>query len=131
MKMAVYCLSLSATMTFLLIFNFQLYVSMTDDRIESSAKQSYVFKTYLKSDDIQIQSRDGVVTLTGSVSAESRKSLAQEMVVSLVGVKGVDNKLAVKGAVPAVQLDTRPITNWVKPTLPDHRLASALGSSKY
>lgn len=131
MKIAVYCLSLAATMTFLLIFNFQLYVSMTDDRIESSAKQSYVFKTYLKSDDIKIQSREGVVTLTGSVSEESRKSLAQEMVVSLAGVKGVDNKLAVKGAVPAVQSDTRPITNWVKPTLPYHRLASALGSSKY
>jgi hyperosmotically inducible protein len=131
MKTAVYCLSLSGTMTFLLIFNFQLYVSMTDDRIESSAKQSYVFKTYLKSDAIKIQSRDGVVTLTGSVSEESRKSLAQEMVVSLAGVKGVDNKLAVKGAVPAVQSDTRPITNLVKPILPDHRLAGALGSSKY
>ena len=41
--------------------------SKTDNRIESSARKSYVFKTYLKGDDIKIQSKDGVVTLTGSV----------------------------------------------------------------
>ncbi|MDP2971226.1 MAG: BON domain-containing protein [Deltaproteobacteria bacterium] len=37
-----------------------------------------MFKTYLKGDDIKIESKDGVVTLTGSVSEESHKSLAQE-----------------------------------------------------
>jgi hyperosmotically inducible periplasmic protein len=69
------------------------YASKTDDRIESSAKKSYVFKTYLKDDDIKIQSKDGVVTLTGSVAEESHKSLAQETVADLPGVKSVDNKL--------------------------------------
>ena len=54
--------------------------SKMDDRIELSAKKSYVFKTYLKADDIKIQSIDGVVTLTGTVSEESHKSLAKETV---------------------------------------------------
>jgi hyperosmotically inducible periplasmic protein len=67
------------------------------ERIESSAKQTYVFKTYLKDDAIKIQSKDGVVTLTGTVSEESHKSLATETVANLPGVKSVDNQLELKG----------------------------------
>jgi osmotically-inducible protein OsmY len=54
------------------------YVSAADvdDRIESSAKASYNFKTYLKNDNIHIESKNGAVALTGTVSEESHKSLA-------------------------------------------------------
>jgi len=90
----------------LLAMSMPVYASKTDDRIESSAKKSYVFKTYLKDDDIKIQSKDGVVTLTGSVSEESHKSLAQETVADLPGVKSVDNKLEIKGERPAENSDT-------------------------
>lgn len=76
-----------------------------DERIESSAKKSYVFKTYLKDDSIKTQSKDGVVTLTGSVAEESHKSLAQETVASLPGVKSVDNQLVFKGDQPAEKSD--------------------------
>jgi len=71
--------------------------SEMDDRIESSAKQSYVFKTYLKGDAIKIEARDGVVTLTGTVAEESHKSLARETVASLPEVISVDNQLQLKG----------------------------------
>ena len=57
----------------LLVISVPVHASKTDDRIESSAKKSYVFKTYLKNDDIKIQSKDGAVTLTGTVSEESHK----------------------------------------------------------
>ena len=77
----------------LLVISMPVYASKMDDRIESSAKKSYVFKTYLKDDDIKIQSKDGAVTLTGTVSEESHKSLAQETVAGLPGVKSVDNRL--------------------------------------
>jgi osmotically-inducible protein OsmY len=90
----------------LLAISMPVYASKIDDRIESSAKKSYVFKTYLKGDDIKIQSKDGVVTLTGSVSEESHKSLAQETVADLPGVKSVDNRLEVKGERPAENSDT-------------------------
>jgi osmotically-inducible protein OsmY len=90
----------------LLAVSMPVYASKMDDRIESSAKKSYVFKTYLKDDDIKIQSKDGVVTLTGSVSEESHKSLAQETVADLPGVKSVDNRLEVKGERPAENSDT-------------------------
>ena len=55
----------------LLILSVPVHASKMDSRIESSAKKSYVFKTYLKGDDIKIQSKDGVVTLTGTVAEES------------------------------------------------------------
>ena len=52
----------------------------TDDRIESSAKKSHVFKTYLKDDAIKIASKDGAVVLTGTVATSSHKSLAEDTV---------------------------------------------------
>ena len=122
-----YCLALLVTVASLFLINVPLFASETDDRIESSAKQTYVFKTYLKADDITIKSKDGVVTLTGTVSEESHKSLASETIASLPGVTSVDNKLKGKGAVPAVNSDAWLITK-VKSTLFFHRNVSATGT---
>jgi len=127
MKKTMYCLALIVTVASLFLFNVRLFASMTDDRIESSAKQSYVFKTYLKGDDIKIQSKDGVVSLTGTVAEESHKSLALETVASLPGVKSVDNKLEVKGKVPATSTNAWLITK-VKATLLFHRNVNATGT---
>jgi hyperosmotically inducible protein len=109
----------------LLAISVPLYASKTDDRIESSAKNSHVFKTYLKNDDIKVQSKDGIVTLTGTVSEESRKSLAQETVANISGVKSVDNKLEVKGGGPAENSDAW-ITTKVKTMFLFHRNVSAM-----
>jgi osmotically-inducible protein OsmY len=99
--------------------------SKTDNRIEASAKKSYVFQNYLKGDDIKIQSKDGVVTLSGSVLEESHKSLARETVAELPGVKKVDNQLQVKGEGSSENPDT-----WlgmkVKTTLLFHRNVNGL-----
>ena len=126
MKKSLFCLSL-VTVASLFLINVNLFASDTDDRIESSAKKSYVFKTYLKGDDIKIKSTDGVVALTGTVAEESHKSLARETVASLPGVKSVDNKLTVKGEVPAEHSDAWLITK-VKTTLLFHRSVSATGT---
>lgn len=76
-----------------------------DKRIESAAKESYVFKTYFKGDDIHVRSQDGVVTLAGTVSEESHLSLAADTVADLPGVKSVDNRLEVKGGTPEKNSD--------------------------
>lgn len=96
-----------------------------DNRIEASARKSYVFQTYLKGDDIKIQSKDGVVILTGSVLEESHKSLARETVAELPGVKKVDNRLEVEGDRPAANSDLWLGTK-VKATLLFHRNVNAL-----
>jgi osmotically-inducible protein OsmY len=80
--------------------------SDTDDRIESSAKKSYVFKHYLTDDAIKAESKNGAVTLTGTVAEESHIGLARNTVEGLPGVKSVDNQLTVKGEPPAEHSDT-------------------------
>jgi len=109
----------------LIMLNMPAYASKMDDRIESSARSSYVFKTYLKGDDIKIESKDGAVTLTGIVSEESHMSLARETVASLPGVKSVDNKLEVKRERPAKDSDAW-LSTKVKTMLLFHRNVSAI-----
>ena len=101
------------------------YASKLDDRIESSAKKSYVFKTFLKDDDIKIQSKNGAVVLTGFVSEEAYKSLAEVTVAGLSGVKKVDNRLEVKGAPPTANSDAW-IREKVKFILLFHRSVNAV-----
>lgn len=123
MEKIIYRAVLITIVASLFLINLSL-AAETDDRIESTAKQSYAFKTYLKGDDVKIESKDGVVTLTGTVSEESNKTLAQETVASLPGVASVDNQLEVKGQAPAAHSDAWLITK-VKSTLLFHRNVSA------
>ncbi len=55
-----------------------------------------MFKAYLEGAEIQMRSRDGVVTLTGTVTEKSHLSLAAETVANLPGVRSVDNRLTVR-----------------------------------
>lgn len=73
-----------------------LFASDTDDRIESSFKKSYVYKTYLKDENIKISSKNGVVVLSGDVLDESHKPMAQDTVEALPGVKSVENTIVIK-----------------------------------
>jgi hyperosmotically inducible protein len=104
--------------------------SETDSRIEASAANSYAFKTYLKDDSIKTESKDGAVTLTGTVADESQKSLAENTVASLPGVKSVDNELQINGEQPAEHSDSW-ITMKVKSALLFHRNVSATGTTVY
>lgn len=70
-----------------------LLASETDDQIKAAASSSYVFKTFLKDDSVKVESEDGAVTLTGTVSQPSHKSLAGDTVEALPSVKSVDNQL--------------------------------------
>ena len=122
----IYSISLVTAMVALLT-SMPVRASEMDDRIESSARNSYVFKTYLRGDDIKIQSKDGVVTLTGVVSEESRKGLAKETLAALPDVKSVDNRLEVKDAPPTANSDAW-VGEKVKATLLFHRNVSGLNT---
>lgn len=123
-KYSLVVMMVAAVVVLLMTSALPLHASKIDNRIESSAKTTYVFKTELKADDIEIQSVNGVVTLTGTVSEESHKSLAQETVAGLPGVKSVDNKLEVKGTAPAEKSDEWVMMK-VKTALLFHRSVSA------
>lgn len=83
----------------MVITSIPLFAAPDDDkRIVSAAKESYVYRTYLRDDDIKIESKDGAVTLSGEVANRSHKSMAADTVENLPSVKSVDNQLAVKAA---------------------------------
>src|SRR5579859_3024587 len=128
MKMkSTYPLALSVIAGALLVTSPSLRASSTDSRIESSAAKSYVFKTVLKDDSITTESKNGIVTLTGTVADANHKSLAEDTVEGLPGVKSVDNQLLVKGEQPAEHSDTW--IGWkVKSALLFHRNVSATGT---
>jgi len=117
---AIHSAALMAAAFALLVISVPVYASNMDVGIESSARKSYVFKTYLKDDDIKIQSKDGAVTLTGTVTQEPHKALAQETVASLPGVKSVDNRLELKGEPGARSADAL-VSARVKLELLSHR----------
>jgi hyperosmotically inducible periplasmic protein len=121
---AIYCVILIIAVIVLSLISTPVHASKRDDRIVSSARNSYVFKSYLNDDDIKIQSKNGAVTLTGVVSEESRKVLAQETVINIPGVKSVDNRLEVKDASSTANSDAW-LRDKIKITLFFHRSVSA------
>ena len=123
-------LTLAVVVSTMLISSSPLRAADTDSRIESSAAKSYTFKNTLKDDSIKTESKDGIVTLTGTVAEASHKSLAENTVESLPGVKSVNNQLVVSGEQPAEHSDTW-ITTKVKTALLFHRNVSATGTTVY
>jgi hyperosmotically inducible periplasmic protein len=122
-----YPIALLVATGILLAASTSLYASDTDDRIVSSAKKSHVFKTQLRDDSIRTESKDGVVTLTGTVANSSHKSLAEDTVENLPGVRRVDNQLVVKKESAAEHSDGW-LSTKVKTTLLFHRNVSATGT---
>lgn len=129
MKTTYRLVAMLAAVAALLMTSALVHASM-DSRIESSAKQSYLFRTYLQDDDIKIESRDGAVTLTGIVADNFNKTLAQEAVAGLPGVKSVDNRLGIKGAPPTANSDAW-LREQVKGTLLFHRSVSGRTTEVY
>jgi osmotically-inducible protein OsmY len=127
---SIFPLTLAAVVGTMLISTAPLRAADTDSRIESSAAKSYTFKTYLKDDSIKIDSKNGVVTLTGTVADASHKSMAENTVTSLPGVVSVDNELLINGEQPAEHSDTW-ITMKVKTALLFHRNVSGTGTTIY
>lgn len=125
-----YSLALLVATSTLLATTGAVTAADTDDRIEAAAQKSYVFKTYLKDDAIKTESKNGAVTLTGTVAESSHKSLAESTVESLPGVVSVDNQLKVKAESPAEHSDAW-LSTKVKSTLLFHRNVSASGTDVY
>ena len=76
-----------------------------DNRIESSFKKTFIYKTYLKDEHITISSAYGVVILSGTVADETHSPMAQDTAEALPGVASVDNRIEVTGDRPAVNSD--------------------------
>ncbi len=73
--------------------------SATDRRIEDAARSSYNYVTVLQN-HVKVHARDGVVTLSGTVSDPDQKTLAENTAAGLPGVVRVDNQISVQAAAP-------------------------------
>jgi hyperosmotically inducible protein len=122
-KKVIYAIPVVIAALTLLTYSLPVQAANTDSGIESAAKKSHVFTSYLKDDDIRVQAKDGEVTLTGNVASEAHKSMAGETVSNLPDVKTVDNQLSVKGEQPPKMSDAWLLTK-VKTTLLYHRSVS-------
>jgi hyperosmotically inducible protein len=122
-----YTLALVVAAVAVLGSNGSLRASQMDDRIESSFKKSFVYKTYLKDEKIKINSKDGVVTLSGEVWNDTHKPMAQDVAEALPGVKSVDNRIEVKGENAPEHSDTW-VSMKVKGALLFHRNVNASGT---
>ncbi len=96
-----------------------------DDRIESSFTQSFIYKRYLKDEKIKISSREGAVILSGSVSDESGRLMAQNIAEALPNIKSVENQIEITGERPAEKSDIW-ISMKVKGSLMYHRNVNAM-----
>jgi len=101
-----------------------LPAAVPDGQIEASFMNTYNFKHFLKDDNIRVNSSNGAVTLTGTVSEEYHKFLTQETVAGLPGVKSVANQLSVT-AVPLSTHSDILITMKVKTALLFHKFVNA------
>jgi hyperosmotically inducible protein len=120
-------LALIAAAAILFVTSVPLLASQMDDRIEKSAKKSYVFKTYLKGDGIKVKCENGIVTLSGTVVEESHKSMAEETVRSLPGVTSVNNQISVTTPHASATSDAW-LSEKVRGTLLVHRSVSYLNT---
>lgn len=104
-----------------------LRASEGDARLVSRIKSSYNFKNYLANDDISISADDGVVTLSGKVSQDYHRSLAEATAADTPGVKSVRNDLKVSNE-PLSERSDGWITLKVKANLMFHKNVSASGT---
>lgn len=67
-----------------------------DSAITSKIKSKYLLEKNFKSLDVSVETKDGVVVLSGFVDNESTKTRAEQIAAKVKGVKSVSNGLVVK-----------------------------------
>ena len=68
----------------------------SDSTITSKIKSKYLVEKNFKSFDVSVETKDGIVVLSGFVDNESTKTRAGQIAKSVKGVKSVSNGLIVK-----------------------------------
>ncbi|MBD3366330.1 BON domain-containing protein [candidate division WWE3 bacterium] len=71
------------------------FSSYADENLEADVREALFLSSVLQEDNIDVEVREGVVTLLGSVSDYWKKSRALELATQVRGVKNVVDELAV------------------------------------
>jgi osmotically-inducible protein OsmY len=65
---------------------------MSDNWITTKVKSTFMFSTNVRGSDIDVSTKDGIVTLTGKVHSGAERDLAVELANNVRGVKSVQSK---------------------------------------
>jgi hyperosmotically inducible periplasmic protein len=71
-------------------------MAIDDSVITTKIKSSILSDSAIKGSDISVETKNGEVTLTGTVKNQAQLDRAQKLALNTDGVKNVQNKLAVK-----------------------------------
>jgi osmotically-inducible protein OsmY len=101
-----------------------------DSWITGKVKSALLFHRSVSGLSTEVDTKDGVVTLTGAADNQAQKDLATEYAADIEGVKKVDNRMTVKGErTMEARVDDAEITTQVKSALLTRRSTSALNTS--
>jgi hyperosmotically inducible protein len=89
---------IAAVLIFAVVSETALQASPEDRKIEETARASYNFRTVLAG-RVSVQSRNGVVTLSGLVEDMEDVALAADMIYALPGVARINNEIMVQASV--------------------------------
>ena len=70
--------------------------AIDDTEITAKVKAAIFAESGLKTLQISVDTKNGVVTLSGTVNSQSNSDMAKALAGAISGVKSVDNKLAIK-----------------------------------
>jgi osmotically-inducible protein OsmY len=79
----------------------------SDDSIADEVRRVLEWDTLVPQDRIDVQVRDGTVTLSGQVDREHQRTAAEQAVEPLVGLTGVVNRITVRPMVVTGELQSR------------------------
>jgi osmotically-inducible protein OsmY len=92
----------------------------TDSGITTAVQAKYYANDAVRSSNVDVTTRDGVVTLRGTVESDASRQQAQQLAQNVQGVKRVDNQLQVgtdkPTATTGTTADTRPATSGEAPS---------------
>jgi hyperosmotically inducible periplasmic protein len=71
---------------------------ISDAALTTKVKTALIAEGELKALDINVDSNQGVVTLSGTVESDAQVDLAEQVVANLDGVKGINNRLEARGS---------------------------------
>lgn len=84
----------------ILLLCFAISVAADDGAITDRVRQRLFSDPDVKGYTVEVETKNGVVTLSGTVETERAKSKAEKLTKKVSGVKGVVNKLRVEVARP-------------------------------
>lgn len=100
----------------------------SDERIKDDIHEELIRHGRIDASDVEVQVKDGEVTLTGQVSSRQDKRVAEELAEKVLGVHDVQNQLRVRNQQPSSSMSSGSTAS--SPNLPGANRMSVAGQQQ-